>query len=219
MTNVSAKSATIRLVASMPPISGILMSINTRSGRSSLTSEMASTPFSASPTSSKPLLRPRTARAARRNGAWSSTTTREREGATMSILSREAGEQRRGATKSKVGLASRLRAEIDQYGLHPAIEITFFRETQLRKNCVRVLLDGPFGDAETLRDGAVGLALGHLGQNFGLSRREPLQIGLGVFRSGSNQLIDHVGIDDRPTRGHHADRSRQLVDPRDALFQ
>ena len=67
-------AALIRLVASIPPMPGILMSMRTRSGRSERASWTASSPDNASAISSKPVVAATTARAARRKGGWSSTT-------------------------------------------------------------------------------------------------------------------------------------------------
>ena len=56
-------------VASIPFISGMLMSMSTRAGLSASSSEIASLPFAASPTSSNSAARLRTAFMAARNGA------------------------------------------------------------------------------------------------------------------------------------------------------
>ncbi len=61
-------------VASIPFISGMLMSIRTRAGLSSSSRATASLPLAASPTSSNSAVRFSTAFMAARNGAWSSTT-------------------------------------------------------------------------------------------------------------------------------------------------
>ena len=66
-------ASVIRRVASMPSSSPMLMSISTRSGCSSPLVDTASSPDSTSATSSNPSTRLSTARAASRNGGWSST--------------------------------------------------------------------------------------------------------------------------------------------------
>ncbi len=65
----------MRRVASIPFISGMLMSINTNAGCSSSANAMASAPLAASPARSNSGERRRTAFMAERNGAWSSTTS------------------------------------------------------------------------------------------------------------------------------------------------
>ena len=69
MTTTSGWAAVIRRVASIPFISGMLMSISTRAGCSLSTSSIASGPLAASPASSNPSIRRSTAFAASRNGA------------------------------------------------------------------------------------------------------------------------------------------------------
>jgi len=76
-TTTSGCADTMRRVASMPFMSGILMSISTSAGCSSSTSAVASGPLDASPASWKHATRLSTAFTAERKGAWSSTTSTE----------------------------------------------------------------------------------------------------------------------------------------------
>ena len=78
-------------VASIPFISGMLMSIKTNAGLSSCSSDTASVPFAASPTSSNSEVRFSTALIAARKGAWSSTMRTGSRSPTSSIVARRSG--------------------------------------------------------------------------------------------------------------------------------
>ena len=80
-----SSAATIWRVASIPLIPGRLMSIRTSPGRREVAVATASSPVSASPSTSKPGASVTTVLAAERNGAWSSTirTLTELGGAPM----------------------------------------------------------------------------------------------------------------------------------------
>ena len=75
MTTGAEALCLIRRVASMPSMPGRLMSISTRSGRSSVAAATDSSPDATAPTTAKPSVESTTTDIARRNGSWSSTTS------------------------------------------------------------------------------------------------------------------------------------------------
>src|ERR1700729_2153358 len=166
----------------------MLMSISTRAGCSRSTRSIASRPLDASPANSKPSRRRSTARAAARNGAWSSTTSTER-----GLVTRSASHgppapppapppSFRPASPlvpaSRVLPASSFRpastflplAEEDQHRLDPAVNVLLLRQPQLGEDRVGVLLHGALGDEQGGGDRGVALALGHLGKDLGFPR-------------------------------------------------
>src|SRR6185437_7501213 len=182
MTATFGSRATMRRVASMPFISGMWMSIRIRAGLSVSTRPTASRPFLASPANSKPSSLRSTARAARRNGAWSSTTSTDRGLLTVltgQVWHRGAGPARRVPSGLWCGQPHRLRcvlvAEVDEDGLHPAVDVLLLGEAQLGEDRVGVFLYRPLGDEQGRRDRGVGLALGHLGEDLSFPHGEQRQ--------------------------------------------
>jgi hypothetical protein len=73
--SASPARAAISRAASMPPMPGIFTSSSTMSGSNAAASSTARSPLAASPANAKPGAAAITALAARRKGAWSSTTS------------------------------------------------------------------------------------------------------------------------------------------------
>src|ERR1017187_2801496 len=171
MTMTSGCAEVIWRVASIPLISGMLISISTRAGCSLSTSSIASRPLAASPTSSKASLRRRTAFAAERNGICSSTTrTGCERGPPSASHARPAaprvlpsgggcGHLPGAATASAIPSL----AEEEEHRLDPAVDIFLFRQAQLHEDRVGVLLHGALGDEHGSSDRRIALALSHLG--------------------------------------------------------
>src|SRR6266567_528244 len=203
MTTTSGWADTIWRVASIPVISGMLMSISTRAGCSRSTSSIASGPLDASPANSKPSSRRSTARAAERNGAWSSTTSTERgvpggrppEPALCGmVVTKPASHDpppmpRVVPSASKVWPASpgaslpRALAEEHQHRLDPAVDVPLLRKPQLGEDGVGVLLHRALGDEQGGGDRGVALALGHLGEDLRLPGRQRGQARLALLRA------------------------------------
>src|SRR5215472_2280232 len=184
MTTVSGCAATICFVASMPFIFGMLMSISTSAGCSRSTNSIASSPLDASPASSNPSSRRNTARAAIRNGDWSSTTSTERKLVIKEVLHVLAPRPRVLASASAGGSAS-LRlvlTQVDKNRLHPAIHIAFFTQAEFCEDRIRVLFHGSLGHEQRCSDGGIALTLRHLSKDLQLSRRQGSEPGLIVLR-------------------------------------
>src|SRR5271170_3191037 len=156
----------------MPFIPGMLMSISTSSGCSFSTRSMASAPLAASPASSKPSRRRSTALTAKRNGAWSSTTSTGCEPVTLSAWHRPRARRQGAATATMVGSASPALPQEHQHRLDPAVHVLLLAQAQLGEDRVGVLFHRPFGYRHRRGDGGVVLALGHLGQDLRLPRAQ-----------------------------------------------
>src|SRR3954465_12115796 len=203
----------------MPLMPGMLMSIRTRSGVSSATLSTDSSPVAASPTSSKPSARLSTMRAARRKGAWSSTTSTRTVGSIdrpSSSVTNRGG--RMGPRGPGVGLAS-LPAQVEQDRLDPPVDVALLGEAELREDRVGVLLDRSLREDEGLGDRRVRFAGRHLVEDLGLPRGQTVEIGLRAGGSRRHELFDDLRIDDRAAVGDLADGVDQLVDVADPLLQ
>src|SRR5258708_4721397 len=135
--------------ASIPFISGMLMSIRTSAGLSSSSRETASFPFAASPTSSNSVVRFSTAFMAARNGAWSSTMRTEGRSLTCS-LSHGEGLVHRGAGMHIPVVVSPSRgvAQIDQDRFDTPIDVGLFGKAELGEDRIGVLLHRTLGDLQ-----------------------------------------------------------------------
>src|SRR4029453_883679 len=158
----------MRRLASIPLMPGMLMSMRTRAGASSPASARACSPLSASPTVSNSGVAASTARAARRNGAWSSTI-KTRTGVPTPALSRRRCRrppcQHQGGGWWLLPAPAPVLAEIEQHRLDPAVHVGLLGQSELGEHRVDVLLDGPFGEDQRGGDPGVVLAPGHLAQH------------------------------------------------------
>src|ERR1700722_16245000 len=143
-------------VASIPFISGMLMSIRTSAGLSSSSRKTASLPFAASPTSSNSKVRFSTAFMAALNGAWSSTMRTEGRSLTCPFSHGERPEGRGGGTPAVVVLSSSAGiAQVNQDRLDSAVDVSLFGQAEFGEDGVGVLLYRPLGDLERGGDGRV----------------------------------------------------------------
>src|SRR5664279_5427521 len=156
MILVAGRSARIRRVASGPVIPGSRTSISTRSGSRLWASTMASSPDAASPTRVSPAAARTKSAAARRNAAWSSTTSTRRSGA---------------ADTSALPFG-----QVHQGGPHPGMVGPIPTQTELGEDRVDVFLHGMLGEEQLVGDGSVGAALGDARQHLTFSRGEPRDI-------------------------------------------
>ena len=90
-------------------------------------------------------------------------------------------------------------------------------QLQLAKDAVDVGFDGLGAEKELLADRRVGAALGHQREDFLLPLGEVCQQ---VVRSPPGDQLGHnLGVDDRVSRGHRADRVVELVQIRDPVLE
>jgi len=71
---------------------------------------------------------------------------------------------------------------------------------------------------EALGNGAVGLALGHFGQDLGLPRGQPLEVRFVVTGPSLDQHVYDLGIDHRSAGRDHANGLGQFVRPATRSF-
>ena len=89
-------------------------------------------------------------------------------------------------------------------------------EAELLEDRPDVLLDGPLREHERLGDRGVAPALGHLGEDLPLARRQIVERRGVALAIGGEQLLDEARIDRRAALGDDLDRGEELapvVDP------
>src|SRR6202035_5453404 len=143
-TTVEGCSVRMRRVASTPFISGMLMSMSTRPGSSEVASSMASGPEAAALTSSNPSVRRSTARAAERNGTWSSTNRTATEEAMTLEVSHRAVRRRRVVPPSVRGGHPPGLGEVDEDRLHAAVRVALLAQAELGEDRIGVLFHRSF---------------------------------------------------------------------------
>src|SRR5829696_2018367 len=212
----------MRRLASMPLMPGMLMSMRTSAGASSSASSSACSPLSASPTASNSGVAESTARAARRNGAWSSTI-KTRTGVPTPTLSRQGCRRppcRHQGREWWLPPAPTLALpQIEQHRLDPPMHVGLLGQPELGEHRVDVLFDRSLAEHKRRGDGGVVLALRHLGQHVAFARREPAYRRLGAAGPAGEQCVDDLRIDHRPTLVDGDDGAAQLIEIGNPLLE
>ena len=155
----------MRRVASMPLIPGRLMSISTRPGASGSNSSTASSPDSASPTTSKPGV----AADDHARGAAERGLIVDDQHATAGVGAHDCHSPRAapaaqvapttpewwGQPLTSAVALTVVGGEVDEHRLDPAVHVGLLREAELREQRVDVLLDRPLREPERGRDPAL----------------------------------------------------------------
>src|SRR5712664_4325836 len=92
-------------------------------------------------------------------------------------------------------------------------------QPELGEDGADVLLDGPLGEVETLGDGGVFLALSHCRQDLAFSGRQLRERRSFVPRASGDEVLDHLGVDDRTPTCDLADGVDELLQVRYPLLQ
>ena len=92
-------------------------------------------------------------------------------------------------------------------------------EAELLEDRADVLLDGPLREHQRLRDRGVAPALGHLGEDLALARRQLVERRGVPLAVGGEELLDEARVDRGPALGDDLDRREQLAPVVDALLQ
>ncbi len=122
----------------------------------------------------------------------------------------------RSAHPEPTGLAA---GEEHQHCHHPTVDIGSVVETELDEDRRAVLLDGVRTDTERLGDCRIRSPGRHLGQHVELTRREGVQWRVDHPRSCSDECVDDLVVDERPSGGDDPDRLGETVDLVDSILQ
>ena len=144
-------------------------------------------------------------------------------GSAMAPLSHPSAPRRQGADTTPPGGSSLRRAtvasgrvgrlavgQVEQDGLHPAVDVGLLGQAELREHRVDVLLHRPLREPERARRPTA------LFRPWAISARTSLSRGVrncegrvGPARAGVDQRLDHLGVDHRPAGRDLADRTRR----------
>src|SRR5882757_4589699 len=218
----SGRAAWICRAASIPPIPGMWMSINTMSASPSRMSSTADSPVSHSPAITKSSIASRVAAVARRKPGWSSTTqTRTHSSATgpacQACLPRTmvytppfASDQSTRSSRSVV-------VEEHQHSFDAPINSVVNGQLEFGEDRIDVLFHRPLRQHQPLRNRSIAEAGCQFAEHLAFPGSQPAQSRDGTRLS--EQRLNHQRIEHRPTARHLANGLGELVEMRYPFLQ